>query len=292
MGSVGRRQPSGAEHSADRAGEGSDSQGSTGAAGNGDGGELYGTHYPSSYENVISVTALGANDNWNHWANYHESVDLSSPGENIRSTVNNNNYSSWAGTSMATPIVASCIGLLQAYRPNWTSEHLETMILATADPIIYSINSENYLDNRLGKGRVDVLQALSTELHPNLDLAGYDVEIINNSDGTLSPGDELHLFIVLYNIENWGEAINVLANLETPSNNVNLINASSTYPNIEPGEAALNESGPFIISLNNEFNHDSLLLNININSMNTMIYFIIKKLISLSRCSMILYMAI
>ena len=236
------------------------------AAGNGDGGELYGTHYPSSYENVISVTALGTNDNWNHWANYHESVDLASPGENIRSTVTNNNYSSWAGTSMATPIVASCIGLLQAYRPNWTSVHLETMILATADPIIYSINSENYLDGRLGKGRVDILQALSTELHPNLDLAGYDFEIINNSDGTLSPGDELHLFIVLYNIENWGEATNVLASLETPSNNVNLINASSTYPNIASGEAALNESGPFIVSLNNNFNQDSLLLNININS--------------------------
>ena len=236
------------------------------AAGNGDGGELYGTHYPSSYENVISVTALGTNDSWNHWANYHESVDISSPGESIRSTVMNNNYSSWAGTSMATPIVASCAGLLQAFRPEWTSEHIETMIIATADPVIYSINSENYLNGRLGSGRVDVLQALSTELHPKLELAGYDYEIINNSDGTLSPGDELHLFIVLFNQENWGEATDIEANAITSSNNVSLLNANSSFPNIESGEAMLNESGPFIIGLNNNFNQDSLLLTININS--------------------------
>tara|TARA_Y100001968_G_scaffold45003_1_gene35050 strand:+ start:2605 stop:4659 length:2055 start_codon:yes stop_codon:yes gene_type:complete len=236
------------------------------AAGNGDGGELYGTHYPSSYDNVISVTALGTNDSWNHWANYHESVDISSPGESIRSTVTNNNYSSWAGTSMATPIVASCAGLLQAFRPDWTSEHIGTMIVATADPIIYSINSENYLNGKLGTGRVDVLQALSTELYPKLELVGYDYEITNNSDGTLSPGDELHLFLVLFNLENWGEATNVDAQITTSSNYVNLLNDNASFPNIEPGEAMLNESGPFIIGLNNNFNQDSLLLTININS--------------------------
>ncbi|SVD84813.1 uncharacterized protein METZ01_LOCUS437667, partial [marine metagenome] len=27
-------------------------------------------HYPSSYDNVISVTALGSNGSWNHWATY------------------------------------------------------------------------------------------------------------------------------------------------------------------------------------------------------------------------------
>ena len=167
---------------------------------------------------------------------------------------------------MATPIVASCAGLLQAFRPEWTSEHIGTMIVATADPIIYSINSENYLNGRLGSGRVDILQALSTELYPKIELAGYDYEIINNSDGTLSPGDELHLFIVLYNQEDWGEATNIVSQLTTSSNNVNLLTNTSSFPNIDPGQAELNESGPFVISLNNNFNQDSLLLSIDINS--------------------------
>ena len=84
------------------------------AAGNGSDsgwGQAYEAQYPCSYENVISVTALGYNGSWNYWATYHESVDLGSPGEDIRSTTNNN-YQSWDGTSMASPVAASCAGLL------------------------------------------------------------------------------------------------------------------------------------------------------------------------------------
>ena len=76
----------------------------------------------------------------------------------------------------------------------------------------------------------------------------------------------MYLFIVLYNLETWGEAINVEGVLETSSNNVNIINEFSLFPDIESGDAVLNESGPFIINLNNNFNQDSLLLNINISS--------------------------
>lgn len=73
------------------------------SAGNGDdfGNEEYAAHYPSSYENVISVTALGTNDVWNHWATYHESVDFAAPGESILSTVYANvsgGYQSAMGT--------------------------------------------------------------------------------------------------------------------------------------------------------------------------------------------------
>jgi len=70
------------------------------SAGNGDdfGNEEYAAHYPSGYDHVISVTALGTNDAWNHWATYHESVDFAAPGENILSTVYANvsgGYESW-----------------------------------------------------------------------------------------------------------------------------------------------------------------------------------------------------
>jgi len=47
------------------------------------------------------VTALGTNDVWNHWANYHESVDFAAPGESILSTVYANvsgGYQSAMGT--------------------------------------------------------------------------------------------------------------------------------------------------------------------------------------------------
>ena len=148
------------------------------AAGNGNGGEEDAAHYPSSYENVISVTALGTNDRWNHWATYHETVDLGSPGESIMSSTNQNGtstnaYSSWSGTSMASPVAASCIGLLSAYNPSWSNKQLETMIIATSDPRIYNVNSENYLYGKLGAGRVDAFRSISTPLFPKIDAVSY-----------------------------------------------------------------------------------------------------------------------
>ena len=81
-----------------------------GAAGNGDenggGGQEYGAHYPSSYDNCISVCAIGCSYSWGNWATYHHSIDIASPGENIRSTTCNG-YASWDGSSMASPIAAS-----------------------------------------------------------------------------------------------------------------------------------------------------------------------------------------
>ena len=79
----------------------------------------------------------------------------------------NNAYSSWAGTSMASPAAASVIGLLSSFNPEWNNEQLTTMILATSDPITNSVNS-NYLDGKIGQGRVDALRALSTPLFPKI----------------------------------------------------------------------------------------------------------------------------
>ena len=224
------------------------------ASGNGDGGEQDSAHYPSSYEYVISVTALGTNDRWNHWATYHESVDLGSPGENIYSTTiqnnnNNNAYSGWSGTSMATPIAASCIGLLSAYNPSWNNIHLETMIVETSDPRIYDVNSESYLYGKLGKGRVDPLRALLTPLYPKIDIAAIDYQVIGGTDNILDAGEQFNLTTILYNDEEWGEALNPSLTLNSISNYFNILNPIETAENILPGQVFLNESNPFEIEI-------------------------------------------
>jgi len=224
------------------------------ASGNGDGGEQYSAHYPSSYEYVISVTALGTNDRWNHWATYHESVDLGSPGENIYSTTiqnnnNNNAYSGWSGTSMATPIAASCIGLLSAYNPSWNNIHLETMIVETSDPRIYNVNSESYLYGKLGKGRVDPLRALLTPLYPKIDIAAIDYQVVGGADNILDAGEQFNLTTILYNDEEWGEALNPSLTLNSISNYFNILNPIETAENILPGQVFLNESNPFEIEI-------------------------------------------
>ena len=205
-------------------------------------------HYPSSYDNVISVTALGSNGAYNNWATYHETVDLGSPGESIRSTTINN-YSSWDGTSMASPVAASCAGLLKSFNMAWNNEMIETMLLATADPIIYSVNPESFLEGKLGRGKVDMLKAISTPLFPKLEIAGEDISIINDNDGQINIGESLEYRIVIFNDPTWGEAINPILSLSTESNGINFINNGVNINNIPPGDASINDINPIIIEI-------------------------------------------
>tara|TARA_Y100001978_G_scaffold192387_1_gene197407 strand:+ start:3694 stop:5679 length:1986 start_codon:yes stop_codon:yes gene_type:complete len=208
-------------------------------------------HYPSSYNDVISVTASGPNNGWNHWATYHETVDLASPGESIESCVNNGNgYSSWAGTSMASPVAASIAGLMKSMHPEWMVEQLHTMIVATANPIIYEVNPENYIQGKLGSGRVDALKAVTTDLFPKIDLV--DTEIIMDND-EIYIGDTIELITVLYNNDNWGEAINPEINLSCLSDDINIINDTMPIENISTDEAMVNFE-PIIIEFSGNIN--------------------------------------
>ena len=228
------------------------------AAGNGatDGGwgEAEEAHYPSSYENVISVTALGTNDHWNHWATYHETVDLGSPGESIMSTKIQSGtetyaYTSWDGTSMASPLAASCIGLLSALNPSWKNKQLETMIIATSDPRTYDVNTENYLEGKLGYGRVDAYRALLTPLFPKIEAIAVDYYMTTgNGDNYIDAGESVSLMTVLSNDSNWGEAFNGSMSLRSLSDYITIFNPDqSISTNIAPSDVYINDSNPFEI---------------------------------------------
>ena len=228
------------------------------AGGNGNNGQEYAIQYPSGYENVIAVAPLGSNNQWNHWGTYHETIDLSSPGENIRSTTCNG-YASWDGSSMASPIAASVFGLLKSLHPTWNNNMLETMVLGTADPIIYDIlqNNEDYLQGMLGTGRVDSYYAITTPLFPKIEHAGED--IVSGNDQLIHPGEQCELFIILFNNPEWGTAINVQATIETDNPYIAIINPTINYGDMNPGEAMIVE--PYVL----EFDINSPLGNFDLN---------------------------
>ena len=208
-------------------------------------------HYPSSYEYVISVTATDSQDRVN-WATYHETVDIASPGTGITSTIiqnnpnnENNAYDSWSGTSMASPVAASVMGLLSSFNPDWGRNQIETMILATSDPIIYDINS-NYLDGKIGQGRVDALRALATPLFPKLELAEIDY-YTDGDDSIIDPGETIYLTTILYNDSQWGEALNPSITLNSLSEYFEINNATQSIDNVSPGGIYLNIESPFEI---------------------------------------------
>ncbi len=217
------------------------------AGGNGDYGEEYATHYPSSYENVISVAPLGSGDAWHHWATYHETIDISAPGENIRSCVMGDHYSSWDGSSMAAPVVASTVGLMRSMYPEWNNIQLETMLLATADPVLYSVNSEGYLQGKLGTGRVDALMALQYGLYPQIEFIGENITILDGADNVLNTGESIELVFVLMANPEWGSAWNIAGELTTDHPAVDIQSSVAFFWDMAPGDASLNELDPYLI---------------------------------------------
>ncbi len=152
----------------------------TAAAGNGaqdeDGNwtseEEYAEFYPASFENVISVSPLDCEGNWGGWGTYHPTVDIAAPGEQIMSTIINGSYQEWSGSSMASPMVASSLGLLKIFYPYLSNMELTTLLFDAADPSIYSIPSNsayatcngNDGNNCLGVGMLDISAALPDKL--------------------------------------------------------------------------------------------------------------------------------
>ncbi|MFI5211651.1 MAG: S8 family serine peptidase, partial [Ignavibacteria bacterium] len=75
--------------------------------------------YPASYDNVVSVAASGSTDLKASFSNWHSTVDVTAPGENILSTVWDNSYAVFSGTSMSSPITAGVVGLIRSKYPSW-----------------------------------------------------------------------------------------------------------------------------------------------------------------------------
>ena len=237
--------------------------GGNGGDWNSSSGESNSSHYPSGYDNVVSVCPIGTNNSWNHWATYGPTVDLASPGESIRSCTGNNSYESWDGSSMASPVAASVFGLLKSYNMNWNNKMIQTMVLETANPIIYNINTETYLQGMLGKGKVDALTAITTPLFPKLEYSGEDIVILNDNDGVINPGEQINLSIILFNNVDWGDATNVSLLLESDAN-VEILNQNIFIGNISSGGVGINIEEPFEILFDSSLTESDVIFTLNI----------------------------
>ena len=81
-------------------------------------------------------------------------VDLFSPGMDITSSVPNNKYASFDGTSMASPVVAGVAALIRSYYPELTAVQVKDIILK-------SINKKSQLVKKPGDGKLVSLSDIS-----------------------------------------------------------------------------------------------------------------------------------
>ena len=158
--------------------------------------------YPAHYIHVISVAAVTPSDVKASFSSYQYSVDIAAPGTSILSTVFNDNYESFNGTSMACPMVAGALGLLKSYHPDWTNEELVHQLVATTDNIDDVNQGFEYL---LGTGRLNAFEMLAgTPETPYLKL-GFEalMPADDNGNGVNEQGE---LVTLDFKIRNYMQA--------------------------------------------------------------------------------------
>lgn len=93
-------------------------------------------HYPAGYQvdNVIAVAATTNRDSLASFSTYGKrTVHIAAPGQNIYSSVPNNGYDSFSGTSMATPHVSGAAALLWGTDTNMTYAQVKDRLIRSRD---------------------------------------------------------------------------------------------------------------------------------------------------------------
>ncbi|MFA6597653.1 MAG: S8 family serine peptidase [Ignavibacteriaceae bacterium] len=162
-------------------------------------------HYPSSYNEVISVGSSTEEDFVASFSSYGSTLDLVAPGTDIITTARKNSYASFSGTSASAPFVSAAAGLILSQK-SFSNEEVKQILKSTCD----DINSSGW-DIKSGAGRLNLFKALKT-LSPSIVKFDYPQQdfatakdSVNISATILSPFFESYdlMFGVGLNPDTW-----------------------------------------------------------------------------------------
>jgi subtilisin family serine protease len=114
--------------------------------------------YPAGYNlpNVISVASIDSNGSLSSFSNYGSTwVDLAAPGGGIYSTLPDNSYGTYSGTSMATPHVSGALALMASVLPTASMTQLKQALLESV------VATASLAGKTATGGRLDVNGAIS-----------------------------------------------------------------------------------------------------------------------------------
>ncbi|RKX91002.1 MAG: hypothetical protein DRP84_12270 [Spirochaetes bacterium] len=142
--------------------------------------------YPSAFglDNLISVAALGEDNEKAIFSNFGNYVTVSAPGVNIESTWLNNSYKILSGTSMAAPCVSGLAGLLFSAFPDFNYKEVKALIEKSAEEI-NDINRQ--YNGTLGTGKINVANCMANaKNYYELKRLLRDIESFMNGEITLA----------------------------------------------------------------------------------------------------------
>ncbi|HWP48726.1 MAG TPA: S8 family peptidase [Candidatus Limnocylindrales bacterium] len=117
--------------------------------------------YPAAFPEVIAVGATNQQGIKAGFSNYGAYLSVVAPGQAIYSSLPNNRYQAWSGTSMATPHVAGLVGLILSKNPSLSNTQVRSILTSTADDL-----GDPGRDDFFGFGRINAFRALTEATKP------------------------------------------------------------------------------------------------------------------------------
>jgi hypothetical protein len=144
--------------------------------------------YPASYDNVFSVTSIGASDNHekvigdpNSTHQHNSKVDLCAPGYQVSLSPATGWYTNLSsGTSFVAPYVSGTVGLMLAVNPCLTNQDIESILKASAFNL--DLINPSYV-GLIGAGRLDAFEAVSMASQLDKLMINASVGIACTADG-------------------------------------------------------------------------------------------------------------
>ncbi|MBN1632817.1 MAG: S8 family serine peptidase [Ignavibacteria bacterium] len=127
-------------------------------------------HYPSAFDEVISVGAIDANNFRTGFSTFGETVDIFAPGNQILTTSRtgkgleqlNLDYFYINGTSFSAPIVSSAAAILLSKNKNLTNEEIRGILVSNTD----YIKNQTGWDHYSASGKLNILSAYNNIDNP------------------------------------------------------------------------------------------------------------------------------
>jgi hypothetical protein len=147
---------------------------------------------------------------------------------------------------MAAPLVAGVAALVLSHDPSLGPAQVMDQLRYTAEHVNAAEHPGH--DGRMGFGRVNAYQALSTPPCPMLSISSQCVnDAAGNANGRADPGETVALTVTLANA--WADATSVAATLTSADPCVSVADGTASFGPIAAGAAASNATSPFVLQV-------------------------------------------
>lgn len=190
-------------------------------------------NYPAALSYVIGVMSVGQSGVESGFTNIDGKLytkteyEVYAPGEGILSTIPNDQYASWSGTSMAAPIVSAIAAIVRGEYSDlntYPTKFIYGQLTATSSNSAICGNPALHGEHNV-PNIINLYEALTKLPTPDVGLYDYalfdtvgltnDTAGKNNGDGVIDAGETFALGLTLRN--RWGKAVDTTVTIDTLS---------------------------------------------------------------------------